>query len=206
MTRGAAKVLLACGLLTATGCSGSADEPDTTSSVAVTEAANAAPPTVPVATDAAAAPEAVGAVPSCADVPDNTDSLDFSGAQYSEFPDRAQTAAAIDFAITRGQYLATWTRDRHETWTIVGVTSEMAELQAELDAAYPRARVLFMNIEWTPETLSTLADDVARTLGIDRSLVSWSIATGRVAVDADAVDDAGVELLQSYASLPVCVA
>jgi hypothetical protein len=194
------RTLLAVVLIGA-GCSSSGDE--------------AAPTTALTDTAAASATEAAGAttpaladspLPLCSKIPDNTDSLDFSGAQYSDFPDQVATVAAIDFAITRGQYVAAWSRDRHETWTIVGVTSEMTELQAELDAMFPRARVLFMNVDWTPEDLAQLAGDVAVTLGLDRSAVSWSIASGYVTLDASALgaDSAGV--LQSYAGLPVCIA
>jgi hypothetical protein len=186
------------------GCSG--DQADTAPSpTTVADVATGAPATEqPAATVAAAAttPQGLGLLPNCWEIPDNTDSLDFSGAQYSEFPSSVATAWALNYMMTRGQYITAWTRDVGETWTIVGVTSDMVELQAELDALYPRSRVLVVNLEWTPERLAGLAEQVRALVGSDGD-VDWSIATGYVEVTLATGTD--TTALEQFASQPVCL-
>ena len=185
-------------------CSGGDDEPSTPATTKA-EVATGVPATEAAAVTAAPAPVGegfAGPLANCDEIPDNTDSLDFSGAQYSEFPNSVATAWALNYMMTRGQYITAWTRDVGETWTIVGVASDMVELQAELDALYPRSRVLVVNLEWTPERLAGLAQQVRTLLG-DAAEVSWSIATGYVEVTL--VDAAGAAALDAFAGQPLCL-
>lgn len=205
MRRPPRPVSIAAALLLA-ACSGGEGDTEPAPTTAVEVAAGAPSTDASAATVAAGAtaPQGVtGPLPSCWEIPDNTDSLDFSGAQYSEFPNSVATAWALNYMMTRGQYITAWTRDVGETWTIVGVTSDMVELQAELDAIYPRSRVLVVNLEWTPERLAGLAEQVRALVGSGGD-VDWSIATGYVEVTLAAGTE--VSGLDAFAGQPVCLA
>jgi hypothetical protein len=203
MRRRACLTLLPVAALVLAACSGGDDKASTPTTAG--DVASGAPATqLPAATGAAATttPQRLAGLRSCWEIPDNTDSLDFSGAQYSEFPNSVATAWALNYMMTRGQYITAWTRDVGETWTIVGVSSDMVELQAELDALYPRSRVLVVNLEWTPERLAGLAEQLRAMLG-DAAEVNWSIATGYVEVTLSS--GAEVSGLDAFAGQPVCL-
>ena len=143
----------------------------------------------------------------CDDLPDQTDSLDFGGVQFSATPNGLITGQALAHALTWPYYVATWPRAEHESWIIVGVSGGMFELQAELDALYPGARVLAMNVALDEQQLASLADEVRRTVTADdpEAVIDWSIATGRIAVTPTDTGDDLSAALEAFAGYPVCV-
>jgi hypothetical protein len=143
----------------------------------------------------------------CAMLPDDTDSLDFTGAQFSAVPNGVQTGLALAYAVAFPYYVGIWARARHESWLIVGVSGGMRELQADLDAQFPGARVLAINVDWNEQQLGNLSGEVQAALAEadGAAVVSWSAAVGRVIVDLTNVDDDIAEALEPYAEMPVCV-
>src|SRR5689334_8726495 len=87
---------------------------------------------VDVATGAAGEP--VGTTPDgsglayCASLPDQTDSLDFGGPQFSPVPNGLATGQALTYAVQWPYYVSVWPRASQESWIIVGVSGGMAEL------------------------------------------------------------------------------
>jgi len=127
---------LAVTTLAATACSdGGDDSPSGATRVTL-------PGELPVVPDTRASELAV---PLCDDLPDPADSLDWSGAQYSDvaFPTRTRDALilALEFPYVADVWGGTGIR---EGWIVVGVTGGAVELQTLLDGSYPGARVLAM--------------------------------------------------------------
>jgi hypothetical protein len=145
--------------------------------------------------------------PYCAALPDQTDSLDFGGPQFSPTPNGLVSGQALAFALTWPYYVATWPRSEQQSWIIVGVSGGMFELQTELDTRFPGARVLAMNVAWSEQQLADLAVQVQESVSqVDSSaVVDWSIASGRVSVGVTEVSDDLWEQVNRFTGLPVCV-
>jgi hypothetical protein len=143
----------------------------------------------------------------CQDLPDQTDSLDFAGVQFSATPNGLVTGQALAYALTWPYYVTTWPRAEHESWIIVGVSGGMFELQAELDTLYPGARVLAMNVAFNEQQLASLADGVRRAVThVDpEAVIDWSIATGRISVTPTDTSGDLSGALEAFAGYPVCV-
>jgi hypothetical protein len=144
-------VLAVLTVVAVSGCSGGDDDADApTVTTAVT-----LPESLPVT--APARPEGL-VIPLCADLPDPADSLDWSGAQQSMFPDPLRTGQALQLALTFPYVVDIWggTGSR-EGWIVVAVSGGAVELQEMLDMQIPSARVLAMPIDWTFTELSGLA-------------------------------------------------
>lgn len=173
------------------GCVGSGDDDDPDGSAGVTQVA----------------PE--GTTPGgsgllyCDALPDQTDSLDFAGVQFSPVPNGLVTGQALAYALQWPYYVTVWPRATDSSWIIVGVSGGMFELQTELDANWPGARVLAMNITWNEQQLASLADQVRAA--VPDATVEWSIATGRVSVSPSNADDDFFDALAAFAGSPVCV-
>ena len=149
-------VCLAAAVLGVAACSG--DDGEDARDDAATGSAVTLPGELPVVPEAR--PFEL-AVPLCDDLPDPADSLDWSGAQFSEvaFPTRTRDALilALEFPYVADVWGGTGIR---EGWIVIGVTGGAVELQAMLDGSYPGARVLAMPLDWTVTELEVLAAEV----------------------------------------------
>jgi hypothetical protein len=185
--------------LTLAACSGDDDAP----SARVTD------PTLPADPPVTAAARPAGlAVPLCDDLPDPADSLDWTGAQYADFPDPVLTAQAITLALGFPFVVEWWGgTDQREGWIVVGVSGGAVELQMMLDSQFPGARVLAMPIAWTQIELRDLAtrlDEATLELALPApSRVSMS--RGVVQIDIDEITDDAVSILERFEGEPVCV-
>ncbi len=186
--------------LTLAACSGGDDDAP---SARITDPS--LPASLPVT--AAARPEGL-AVPLCDDLPDPADSLDWTGAQYAEFPDPVLTAQAITLALGFPYVVEWWGgTDQREGWIVVGVSGGAVELQMMLDSQFPAARVLAMPLDWTRIELRDLAtrlDEATLELALPApSRVSMS--RGVVEVDIDQITDDAVSILERFEGERVCV-
>jgi hypothetical protein len=186
-------LMLSAALVACSGCDSGSDGDDRSTGVAVV---------VPTVTT----PDG-SSLSYCDALPDQTDSLNFGGVQFSPTPNGVVTGQALAYALSWPYYVTTWARAEHESWIIVGVSGGMAELQAQLDTLYPGARVLAMNISFSEQQLAVLADQVrvAVTQVDPEAVIEWSIATGRISVTPSATSDDLWEALEVLAGYPVCV-
>lgn len=191
-------VLLVPVLLAIGGCSGD-DEPATR----VTDPTLT--PTVPVT--APARPVDL-ALPLCAELPDPADSLDWTGVQWSDFPDPAVTRGALALALEFPYVVAWWGgTDQREGWIVIGVDGGAVELQTMLDTDFPGARVLAMPLDWTLIELRDLAarvDDATLELALPAP-ATVSMSRGLVRVDLGQITDEGASALESFAGERVCI-
>lgn len=186
-------------LVLVTGCSGDDDAAPSRISDATSDT------TAPVT----AAPRPFEmAVPLCADLPDPSDSLDWSGIQWAAAPDplRARDAliASLNFPYVVEYWGATGV---HEGWLVIGVSGGALELQELLDAKYPGARVLAMPLDWTFAELTDLANrvtDATIELALTKP-VRVSMSIGQVRVDLDRITEERVRALDQFAGQRVCV-
>jgi hypothetical protein len=147
-------------------------------------------------------------VPWCDDVPDPADSLDWAGAQRTDFPNPLVTREALLVAFAFPYTVDVWgATGVHEGWFVIGVSGGAVELQAELDATYPGARVIVMPIDWTPFDLSNLAIEVQdATAGLQPPPeITPSTSRGQVRVDLGTVTPERLAPLTSFADRRVCV-
>lgn len=190
---------LAVTALAATACSGGDDDsPSGATRVTL-------PGELPVVPDTRASELAV---PLCDDLPDPADSLDWSGAQFSDvaFPTRTRDALilALEFPYVADVWGGTGIR---EGWIVVGVTGGAVELQALLDGSYPGARVLAMPLDWTVTELEVLAGEVDLATD-DLQLASPAIVSmsrGLVRVQLGTITAERAELLDAFADRRVCI-
>ena len=186
--------------LVATACSGGDDDDAPSGATRVT-----LPGELPVVPDTRASELAV---PLCDDLPDPADSLDWSGAQYSDvaFPTRTRDALilALDFPYVADVWGGTGIR---EGWIVVGVTGGAVELQALVDGSYPGARVLAMPLDWTVTELEVLAGEVDVATD-DLQLASPAIVSmsrGLVRVQLGTITAERAAPLDAFADRPVCI-
>lgn len=194
--------LLACLLAGLLGCT--SGPPDAAGPAASTESTVT---TVP-APEAPVEPAFTMFVPRCLELADPSDSLDWTGAQRSDAPDPFLTEQALSFAWQFPHYVATWGPPQREGWFVVGVSGGAVELQADLDARYPAARVMAMPIDWNETELSGLASLVEATVaaaGVEAA-VTWSMSRGLVLVDLGEINEATIAPLEPFTDDPrLCV-
>lgn len=190
---------LAVTALAATACSGGDDDsPSGATRVTL-------PGELPVVPDTRASELAV---PLCDDLPDPADSLDWSGAQFSDvaFPTRTRDALilALEFPYVADVWGGTGIR---EGWIVVGVTGGAVELQTLLDGSYPGARVLAMPLDWTVTELEVLAGEVDLATD-DLQLASPAIVSmsrGLVRVQLGTITAERAATLDAFAGRRVCI-
>jgi hypothetical protein len=190
---------LAVTALVATACSGGDDDsPSGATRVTL-------PGELPVVPDTRASELAV---PLCDDLPDPADSLDWSGAQFSDvaFPTRTRDALilALEFPYVADVWGGTGLR---EGWIVVGVTGGAVELQTLLDGSYPGARVLAMPLDWTVTELEVLAGEVDVATD-DLQLASPAIVSmsrGLVRVQLGTITAERAATLDAFADRRVCI-
>jgi hypothetical protein len=190
---------LAVTALAATACSGGDDDsPSGATRVTL-------PGELPVVPDTRASELAV---PLCDDLPDPADSLDWSGAQYSDvaFPTRTRDALilALEFPYVADVWGGTGIR---EGWIVVGVTGGAVELQTLLDGSFPGARVLAMPLDWTVTELEVLAGEVDLATD-DLQLTSPAIVSmsrGLVRVQLGTITAERAATLDAFADRRVCI-
>jgi hypothetical protein len=186
-------------VLAATGCSGDDDgDPNAVSRVTLPGELPVIPEERPFEL----------AVPLCGDLPDPADSLDWTGAQFSDvaFPTRTRDALilALEFPYVADVWGATGI---HEGWIVLGVTGGAMELQAIVDGSYPGARVLAMPLDWTVTELEVLAADVDLATD-DLQLASpavVSMSRGLVRVQLETITEERAATLDAFADQRVCI-
>jgi hypothetical protein len=157
---------------------------------------------------ATSTPQSDGPIPSCDDIP----RVSAPESWYADTPRYVASEMPIDevrsWAEQQPGYQTIWIDRDHNGWITVAFSSDAAERQADLQAAFPGVGVVAVQVDWTLDELLALQQRIGAELHpLIGSLVTVaSDTTGVVEIGVGALtDQIRAEIESRFAGEPVCL-